>query len=60
MYGEHSMYLTSVVGGGSTGLALAATTGINTMAAMLMAVTVLFTVMLLVRIVRRGARVMRR
>ncbi|HSK61988.1 MAG TPA: hypothetical protein VNP37_03145 [Actinomycetospora sp.] len=59
MYGEHSMYLTSVVGGGSTGLALAATTGISTMAAMLMAVTVLFTVMLLVRIVRRGARLRR-
>jgi hypothetical protein len=59
MYGEHSMYLTSVVGGGSTGLALAATTGISTMAAMLMAVTVLFTVMLLVRIVRRAARLRR-
>jgi len=59
MYGEHSMYLTSVVGGGSTGLALAAATGISTMAAMLMAVTVLFTVMLLVRIVRRGARLRR-
>jgi len=59
MYGEHSMYLTSVVGGGSTGLALAATTGISTIAAVLMAVTVLFTAMLLVRIVRRGHRLRR-
>ncbi|PVY97283.1 hypothetical protein [Actinomycetospora cinnamomea] len=59
MYGEHSMYLTSVVGGGSTGLALAATTGISAMAAVLMAVTVLFTLMLVVRIVRRGARLRR-
>ncbi|MEJ2886953.1 hypothetical protein [Actinomycetospora aeridis] len=59
MYGEHSMYLTSGVGGGTTGLALAAATGINAMAAVLMAVTVVFTAMLLVRIVRRGARLRR-
>lgn len=59
MYGEHSMYLTSGVGGGTTGLALAAATGINAMAAVLLAVTVVFTTMLLVRIVRRGARLRR-
>jgi hypothetical protein len=59
MYGEHSYYLTSGVGGGTTGLALAAATGINVMAAVLMAVTVVFTLMLLVRIVRRGARLRR-
>ncbi len=56
MYGEHSMYLTSAVGGGTTGFALAAATGINAIAAVLMAVTVLFTLLLVVRIVRRGLR----
>lgn len=56
MYGENSMYLTSGVGGGTTGLALAATTGINAIAAVLMAVTVVFTLLLLVRITRRAAR----
>ena len=56
MYGENSMYLTSGVGGGTTGLALAATTGIDVIAAVLMGVTVVFTLMLLIRIVRRGHR----
>ena len=59
MYGEQSMYLTSGVGGAGTGLALAATTGISAIAAVLTAVTVLFTLMLVVRIARRGARLRR-
>lgn len=55
MYGE-SLYLTSGVTGGATGMALAATQGVSAIAMVLTAVTIAFTTMLLVRIARRGAR----
>ncbi|WP_433801908.1 hypothetical protein [Actinomycetospora sp. CA-084318] len=55
MYGE-SLYLTSGVTGGATGMALAATQGVSAIAVILTGVTVAFTLMLLVRIARRGAR----
>ena len=56
MYGENSAYLTSGIGGGGAGLALAATTGINTIAAILVVVTMIFSVMLVSRITRRALR----
>ncbi|MEJ2867531.1 hypothetical protein WCD74_07120 [Actinomycetospora sp. OC33-EN08] len=58
MYGE-SLYLTSGVTGGAAGMALAATQGISAIAVILTGVTVAFTLMLLVRIARRGARHLR-
>lgn len=59
MYAENSAYFSSGVGGGATGLALAASTGISVIATVLIAVTVAFTLLLLVRITRRGLRTMR-
>ena len=53
MYGE-SLYLTSGVTGGATGMALAATQGVSAIAMILTGVTVAFTLMLLIRIARCG------
>lgn len=56
MYAENSAYFSSGVGGGAVGVALAAATGVNIIATVLIGVTAVFTLLLLVRITRRGMR----
>jgi len=59
MYAENAASFSSGVAGGTTWAALAAASGINVIATILLVVTAVFTALLLVRLARRGLRAVR-